>query len=126
MMGSIFAGTEESSGEEIIVNGKKYKTYVCMGSLAAMKRGSSDRYFQKGAKKLVPEGIEARVPFKGKMRDVIFQLMGGLKSGMGYTGSETIEDLRLNTKFVKITNASLKESHPHDVELTKEAPNYNK
>ncbi|AUB32105.1 IMP dehydrogenase [Spiroplasma floricola] len=126
MMGSIFAGTEESPGEEIIANGKKYKTYVGMGSLAAMKRGSSDRYFQKGAKKLVPEGIEARVPFKGKIKDVIFQLMGGLKSGMGYTGSETIEHLRLNTKFVKITNASLKESHPHDVELTKEAPNYNK
>ncbi|QHX37021.1 IMP dehydrogenase [Spiroplasma sp. BIUS-1] len=126
MMGSIFAGTEESPGEEIIANGKKYKTYVGMGSLAAMKRGSSDRYFQKGAKKLVPEGIEARVPFKGKMREVIFQLMGGLKSGMGYTGSEGIEQLRLNTKFVKITSASLKESHPHDVELTKEAPNYNK
>ncbi|WP_338984930.1 IMP dehydrogenase [Spiroplasma endosymbiont of Diplazon laetatorius] len=126
MMGSIFAGTEESPGEEIIANGKKYKTYVGMGSLAAMKRGSSDRYFQKGAKKLVPEGIEARVPFKGKMKDVIFQLMGGLKSGMGYTGSETIDSLRLNTKFVKITSASLKESHPHDVELTKEAPNYNK
>ncbi|WP_339034028.1 IMP dehydrogenase [Spiroplasma endosymbiont of Cantharis rufa] len=126
MMGSIFAGTEESPGEEIIANGKKYKTYVGMGSLVAMKRGSSDRYFQKGAKKLVPEGIEARVPFKGKMREVVFQLMGGLKSGMGYTGSESIEKLRLETKFVKITNASLKESHPHDVELTKEAPNYNK
>ncbi|AGR42491.1 IMP dehydrogenase [Spiroplasma diminutum] len=126
MMGSIFAGTEESPGEEIIANGKKYKSYVGMGSLAAMKRGSSDRYFQKGAKKLVPEGIEARVPFKGKMRDVIFQLMGGLKSGMGYTGSKSIDELRLNTKFVRITNASLKESHPHDVELTKEAPNYNK
>ncbi|ALD66854.1 IMP dehydrogenase [Spiroplasma cantharicola] len=126
MMGSIFAGTEESPGEEIIANGKKYKTYVGMGSLVAMKRGSSDRYFQKGAKKLVPEGIEARVPFKGKMREVVFQLMGGLKSGMGYTGSKGIEELRLETKFVKITNASLKESHPHDVELTKEAPNYNK
>ncbi|WP_339030086.1 IMP dehydrogenase [Spiroplasma endosymbiont of Cantharis nigra] len=126
MMGSIFAGTEESPGEEIIANGKKYKTYVGMGSLVAMKRGSSDRYFQKGAKKLVPEGIEARVPFKGKMREVVFQLMGGLKSGMGYTGSETIEQLRFDTQFVKITNASLKESHPHDVELTKEAPNYNK
>ncbi|WP_342258799.1 IMP dehydrogenase [Spiroplasma endosymbiont of Dioctria linearis] len=126
MMGSIFAGTEESPGEEIIANGKKYKTYVGMGSLVAMKRGSSDRYFQKGAKKLVPEGIEARVPFKGKMREVVFQLMGGLKSGMGYTGSKTIEQLRLETQFVKITNASLKESHPHDVELTKEAPNYNK
>ncbi|MBE4704123.1 IMP dehydrogenase [Spiroplasma platyhelix] len=126
MLGNIFAGTEESPGEEIIANGKKYKTYVGMGSIAAMKRGSSDRYFQKSANKLVPEGIEARVPFKGKVKDVVFQLIGGLKSGMGYTGSKNIEDLRNKTKFVKITNASLKESHPHDVELVKEAPNYNK
>ncbi|AHB35998.1 IMP dehydrogenase [Spiroplasma apis] len=125
MLGSVFAGTVESPGEEIIVNGKKYKTYVGMGSMIAMKRGSSDRYFQKGSKKLVPEGIEARVPFKGKTKDVIFQLMGGLKSGMGYTGSPNIEHLRDETKFVRISNASLKESHPHDVELTKEAPNYN-
>lgn len=125
MLGNIFAGTEESPGEEIIANGKKYKTYVGMGSIAAMKRGSSDRYFQKGANKLVPEGIEGRVPFKGKVKDVIFQLTGGLRSGMGYTGSKDIEDLRHKTKFVKITNASLKESHPHDVEVTKEAPNYN-
>ncbi|QBQ08086.1 inosine 5'-monophosphate dehydrogenase [Spiroplasma gladiatoris] len=126
MLGSIFAGTEESPGEEIIANGKKYKTYVGMGSLAAMSRGSRDRYFQKDAKKLVPEGIEGRVPFKGKAKDVIFQLNGGLRSGMGYTGNKTIEDLRHNTKFVKITSASLRESHPHDVELTKESPNYNK
>lgn len=126
MLGSIFAGTEESPGEEIIVHGKKYKTYVGMGSLSAMKRGSSDRYFQKDSKKLVPEGIEARVPFKGKLKDVIFQLVGGLRSGMGYTGSKDIEELRHKSKFVKITNASLKESHPHDVEITKEAPNYNK
>lgn len=126
MLGNIFAGTEESPGEEIIANGKKYKTYVGMGSIAAMKRGSSDRYFQKSANKLVPEGIEARVPFKGKVKDVVFQLIGGLRSGMGYTGSKTIEDLRHKAKFVKITNASLKESHPHDVELIKEAPNYNK
>lgn len=126
MLGNIFAGTEESPGEEIIANGKKYKTYVGMGSIAAMKRGSSDRYFQKSANKLVPEGIEARVPFKGKVKDVVFQLIGGLRSGMGYTGSKDIESLRNKAKFVKITNASLKESHPHDVELTKEAPNYNK
>lgn len=126
MLGNIFAGTEESPGEEIIANGKKYKSYVGMGSLAAMKRGSSDRYFQKDQKKLVPEGIEARVPFKGKLKDVIFQLVGGIRSGMGYTGSKNIEDLRHKAKFVKITNASLKESHPHDVEITKEAPNYNK
>lgn len=126
MLGNIFAGTEESPGEEIIANGKKYKTYVGMGSIAAMKRGSSDRYFQKSANKLVPEGIEARVPFKGKVKDVVFQLIGGLRSGMGYTGSKTIDDLRNKAKFVKITNASLKESHPHDVELIKEAPNYNK
>ncbi|QGS52321.1 IMP dehydrogenase [Spiroplasma tabanidicola] len=126
MLGSIFAGTEESPGEEIIANGKKYKTYVGMGSLAAMSRGSKDRYFQKDAKKLVPEGIEGRVPFKGHAKDVIFQLNGGLRSGMGYTGSKDIDDLRHNTKFVKITSASLRESHPHDVELTKESPNYNK
>lgn len=126
MLGNIFAGTEESPGEEIIANGKKYKTYVGMGSIAAMKRGSSDRYFQKTANKLVPEGIEARVPFKGKVKDVVFQLIGGLRSGMGYTGSKTIDDLRNKAQFVKITNASLKESHPHDVELIKEAPNYNK
>lgn len=126
MLGSILAGSEESPGEEIIVNGKKYKNYVGMGSLAAMRRGSGDRYFQKGNKKLVPEGIEARVPFKGKVQDVIFQLVGGIKSGMGYVGAKNINALIANTKFVKISNASLKESHPHDVELTKEAPNYNK
>ncbi len=126
MLGSILAGTEESPGEEIIVNGKKYKNYVGMGSLAAMRRGSGDRYFQKGNKKLVPEGIEARVPFKGKVQDVIFQLVGGIRSGMGYVGAKNIKALIADTKFVKISNASLKESHPHDVELTKEAPNYNK
>lgn len=126
MLGSILAGTEESPGEEDIVNGKKYKNYVGMGSLAAMKRGSGDRYFQKGNKKFVPEGIEARVPFKGKVQDVIFQLVGGIRSGMGYVGSKNIMALIENTKFVKISSAGLKESHPHDVELTKEAPNYNK
>ncbi|WP_400255161.1 IMP dehydrogenase [Spiroplasma endosymbiont of Cleonymus obscurus] len=126
MLGSILAGTEESPGEEIIVNGKKYKNYVGMGSLVAMKRGSSDRYFQKGIKKLVPEGIEARVPFKGKVQDVVFQLVGGIRSGMGYVGAKNILSLIQDSKFVKISSAGLKESHPHDVELTKEAPNYNK
>ncbi|WP_339048667.1 IMP dehydrogenase [Spiroplasma endosymbiont of Colias croceus] len=126
MLGSILAGTEESPGEEIIVNGKKYKNYVCMGSLVAMKRGSSDRYFQKGIKKLVPEGIEARVPFKGKVQDVVFQLVGGIRSGMGYVGAKNILSLIQDSKFVKISSAGLRESHPHDVELTKEAPNYNK
>lgn len=101
-----------------------------MGSLAAMKRGSSDRYFQGGkqqeAKKLVPEGIEARVPFKGKLEDVVYQLCGGLRAGMGYCGTATIEDLKTNGKFVRITGAGLRESHPHDVEITQEAPNYQK
>ncbi|WP_339040066.1 IMP dehydrogenase [Spiroplasma endosymbiont of Andrena trimmerana] len=126
MLGSILAGTEESPGEKIIVNGKKYKNYVGMGSLVAMKRGSSDRYFQKGIKKLVPEGIEARVPFKGKVQDVVFQLVGGIRSGMGYVGAKNILSLIQDSKFVKISSAGLRESHPHDVELTKEAPNYNK
>ncbi|AHI53644.1 inosine 5'-monophosphate dehydrogenase [Spiroplasma sabaudiense Ar-1343] len=125
MLGSILAGTDETPGEALIVNGKKYKTYVGMGSIAAMQRGSSDRYFQKGAKKLVPEGIEGRVAFKGAVSDVIFQLIGGLRGGMGYTGSKNIIELRDKTKFIKITNAGLKESHPHDIEITKEAPNYN-
>ncbi|WP_338971740.1 IMP dehydrogenase [Spiroplasma endosymbiont of Panorpa germanica] len=125
MLGSVLAGTQESPGEELIVNGKKYKTYVGMGSIAAMKRGSSDRYFQKDAKKLVPEGIEGRVAFKGTVGEVLFQLIGGLRGGMGYTGSKNIVELRDKAKFVKITNAGLKESHPHDVEITKEAPNYN-
>lgn len=126
MLGSILAGTEESPGEEIIVNGKKYKNYVGMGSLVSMKRGSSDRYFQKGIKKLVPEGIEARVPFKGKVQDVVFQLVGGIRSGMGYVGAKNILSLIQDSKFVKISSTGLRESHPHDVELTKEAPNYNK
>ncbi|MGY6172429.1 IMP dehydrogenase [Candidatus Mycoplasma pogonae] len=127
MLGSILAGCEESPGEELIVAGKKYKSYVGMGSLAAMKRGSSDRYFQqKQAKKLVPEGVEARVPFKGKVKDEIFQLIGGLRSGMGYTGNATIEELRTKAQFVKISSAGLKESHTHNVEIEKNAPNYNK
>ncbi len=124
MLGSMFAGTEEAPGEEIIYNGRKFKTYVGMGSIAAMKRGSKDRYFQTEAKKLVPEGIEGRVPYKGNLQDVIYQLCGGLRAGMGYCGAKDIQALIDDAKFVKITNAGLKESHPHDVSVTKEAPNY--
>ena len=130
MFGGMFAGCEEAPGEEILYNGRRYKTYVGMGSLAAMKRGSSDRYFQgdkkQEAKKLVPEGIEARVAFKGKLEDVVYQLCGGLRSGMGYCGTATVEDLKQNAKFVRITGAGLRESHPHNVEITQEAPNYQK
>lgn len=129
MLGGLLAGTEEAPGEEIIYNGRRYKIYQGMGSLAAMKRGSGDRYFQGGkkeAKKLVPEGIEGRVPFKGKLEDVIYQLCGGIRAGMGYCGTGTIEDLKLNGRFVRITNAGLIESHPHDIELTAAAPNYSK
>lgn len=129
MLGSLLAGTKESPGEEVIYQGRRFKTYVGMGSLAAMKRGSSDRYFQKGngeAKKLVPEGIEGRVPYKGELQDTIYQLCGGLRSGMGYCGTPTIDKLRVDGKFVKITSAGLQESHPHDVHITKEAPNYTK
>lgn len=127
MLGGLLAGCEETPGEILEVYGKKVKTYVGMGSLSAMQRGSSDRYFQGGQKelkKLVPEGIEATVPYKGPMSDVVYQMMGGLRSGMGYCGCESIEDLKQNAHFVKITNAGLKESHPHDVENVKEAPNY--
>jgi IMP dehydrogenase len=124
MVGSLLAGTEEAPGEEIIFNGRKFKTYVGMGSLAAMKRGSGDRYFQGKAKKLVPEGIEGRVAYKGALSDVIFQLCGGIRSGMGYCGTPTIEILKRDGKFVKITGSGLKESHPHDINITKEAPNY--
>ncbi|MBN2605323.1 MAG: IMP dehydrogenase [Bacilli bacterium] len=129
MIGSLLAGTKESPGEEIIFQGRRFKTYVGMGSLAAMKRGSSDRYFQKGngeTKKLVPEGIEGRVPYNGELSDIVYQLVGGLRSGMGYCGTKTIDDLMRNGKFVKITSAGLSESHPHDVHITKEAPNYSK
>ncbi|WP_036256259.1 IMP dehydrogenase [Mesoplasma syrphidae] len=126
MLGSMFAGTEESPGDVIHIDGNSYKTYVGMGSLAAMSRGSSDRYFQKGAKKLVPEGIESMVNYKGPLAEIVFQMLGGLRSGMGYTGSHTIEELRTNTKFVQITNAGLVESHPHDVKMIQAAPNYNK
>ena len=124
MLGSLLAGTEEAPGEEIIFQGRKFKAYQGMGSLAAMKRGSKDRYFQADAKKLVPEGIEGRVPHKGSIADVVYQLCGGLRAGMGYCGTPTIQDLIENGKFVRITGAGLHESHPHDVVITKEAPNY--
>ena len=126
MLGSLLAGASESPGEEVIFEGRRYKVYVGMGSLAAMARGSKDRYFQatKEAKKLVPEGIEGRVPHKGKLEDIVYQLLGGLRSGMGYCGTPTIEALKCDGKFVRITNAGLKESHPHDIQITKEAPNY--
>jgi IMP dehydrogenase len=129
MLGSLLAGTKESPGDEIVFQGRRYKTYVGMGSLAAMKRGSSDRYFQKGngeTKKLVPEGIEGRVAYKGELADTIYQLCGGVRSGMGYSGTKDIETLKLNGKFVQITSAGLIESHPHDVHITTEAPNYTK
>ena len=124
MMGSIFAGCDESPGTFELYQGRKYKVYRGMGSLAAMENGSKDRYFQEDAKKLVPEGVEGRVAYKGSVEDTVFQLMGGLRSGMGYCGAPTIEDLKQTGKFVKISSASLKESHPHDIHITKEAPNY--
>lgn len=124
MIGSLFAGTEEAPGEEVIYQGRKFKAYQGMGSLSAMRRGSKDRYFQSDAKKLVPEGIEGRVPYKGLLSEVVYQLCGGLRAGMGYCGTSTIESLIKDGKFVKITNAGLNESHPHDVVITKEAPNY--
>lgn len=124
MMGSLFAGTEESPGEIEIYQGRSYKVYRGMGSLGAMKEGSNDRYFQEDAAKFVPEGIEGRVPYKGTLSDTIFQLVGGLRSGMGYCGTATIPELKANGRFVKISSASLVESHPHDVQITKEAPNY--
>ncbi|MGN1214034.1 MAG: IMP dehydrogenase, partial [Bacteroidaceae bacterium] len=128
MIGSLVAGTEESPGETIILNGRKFKTYRGMGSLEAMENGSKDRYFQSGvveAKKLVPEGIAGRVPYKGTVQEVIYQLVGGLRSGMGYCGAPTIEALH-NAKFTRITNAGVLESHPHDITITSEAPNYSR
>ena len=124
MIGSLFAGCSESPGEEELYQGRRFKVYRGMGSIAAMEQGSKDRYFQESNKKLVPEGVEGRVPYKGIVADTVYQLMGGLRSGMGYCGTPTIEDLRKNGKFVRITNAGLKESHPHDINITKEAPNY--
>ncbi len=126
MLGSMLAGTYEAPGEEIIKDGRRYKVYRGMGSLGAMKRGSSGRYFQEGAKKLVPEGIEGMVPYKGPVADVLFQIVGGLRAAMGYTGSPDIETFRKKTRFVRITMAGLIESHPHDVTITKEAPNYSR
>lgn len=124
MIGSLFAGTDESPGEFEIYQGRRFKVYRGMGSIGAMKAGSSDRYFQENAQKLVPEGIEGRVPYKGPLHEVVYQLIGGLRAGMGYTGCRTIEELKSKTRFVRITNAGLRESHPHDVQITKEAPNY--
>ncbi len=126
MIGNLLAGTTESPGEFVIYKGRRYKTYRGMGSLAAMKEGSKDRYFQDEfeSEKLVPEGIEGRVPYKGDLKDVIYQLVGGLSLAMGYCGSSNLEEFKANTKFIKITNAALRESHPHDVIITKEAPNY--
>ncbi len=126
MIGSLFAGTDESPGETILFQGRTYKTYRGMGSIGAMKQGSKDRYFQGGEEdvKLVPEGIEGRVPFRGPLSENVHQLMGGLRSGMGYTGCKTIKDLQENAQFMRITNAGLRESHVHDVNITHEAPNY--
>lgn len=124
MIGSMFAGCEESPGQTEIFQGRSFKVYRGMGSLAAMEKGSKDRYFQEDAKKFVPEGVEGRVPYRGKLSDMVFQMLGGLKSSMGYCGCGTIEELRTKAEFVRITNASLIESHPHDIAITKEAPNY--
>ncbi len=124
MVGSLLAGTEESPGEMEIHQGRYFKVYRGMGSLGAMKEGSGDRYFQEDAKKLVPEGIEGRVPYRGSLADIIYQMVGGIRAGMGYCGVATIQALKTDTRFIRITGAGLKESHPHDVQITKEAPNY--
>ena len=128
MAGSLFAGVEESPGETIIYQGRKFKTYRGMGSVEAMQEGSKDRYFQdleEDVRKLVPEGITGRVPYKGNLSEVVFQLIGGLKAGMGYCGSQNIQQLK-EARFVKITNSGMIESHPHDVAITREAPNYSR
>lgn len=124
MIGSLFAGCEESPGESEIYQGRRFKVYRGMGSIAAMEKGSRDRYFQTGTKKLVPEGVEGRVPYKGSLADTVYQLLGGLRSGMGYCGCKTIPELQERGQFIRITGAGLKESHPHDINITKEAPNY--
>ncbi|MFC4098764.1 IMP dehydrogenase [Paenibacillus xanthanilyticus] len=124
MIGSLFAGTEESPGEFEIYQGRRFKVYRGMGSIGAMKEGSKDRYFQENENKLVPEGIEGRVAYKGPLADTVHQLIGGLRSGMGYCGTKNIDELKNDTSFIRITNAGLRESHPHDVQITKEAPNY--
>ena len=124
MIGSLLAGCEESPGETELYQGRRFKVYRGMGSMSAMEKGSRDRYFQENSKKLVPEGVEGRVPFKGPLSDTVFQLIGGLRAGMGYCGAPTIEALKRDARFVKITGAGLRESHPHDISITKEAPNY--
>ena len=126
MIGSMFAGTEEAPGEVELFQGRSYKSYRGMGSIAAMQKGSSDRYFQADSadEKLVPEGVEGRVPFKGPLTSTIYQLLGGVRSSMGYVGCATIDDMRTRPEFVKVTNAGMRESHVHDVTITKEAPNY--
>jgi IMP dehydrogenase len=126
MMGSMLAGTDESPGESFLLEGRRFKTLRGMGSLSALEEGSADRYFQEGsdARKFVPEGIEGRVPYKGAVSDTIYQLVGGLRSGMGYLGSPDIDTLRTETRFMRITGGGLRESHPHDVTITREAPNY--
>jgi IMP dehydrogenase len=126
MIGSLFAGTEESPGELVLLDGRSYKVYRGMGSIGAMGEGSRDRYAQEGveASKLVPEGIEGRVPYRGRIADTIFQLVGGLRAGMGYLGASNLEEMVAKARFVRITHAGLMESHPHDVIITKEAPNY--
>jgi IMP dehydrogenase len=124
MIGSLFAGTEESPGESEIYQGRRFKVYRGMGSIGAMKEGSKDRYFQENENKLVPEGIEGRVAYKGPLADTVHQLIGGLRSGMGYCGTKSLYELQSDTQFVRISNAGLRESHPHDVHITKEAPNY--
>jgi IMP dehydrogenase len=126
MLGSMFAGTDESPGETFLLEGRRFKVIRGMGSLSAMEAGSADRYFQEGAdaRKLVPEGIEGRVPYKGPVADTVFQLVGGLRSGMGYCGAGTLDDLRAKARFLRITSGGLRESHPHDVVITREAPNY--
>jgi len=129
MMGSLLAGTDEAPGEKVLFEGRVYKTYRGMGSLSAMEHGSKDRYFQGDVtetEKLVPEGIEGRVPYKGRARDVLYQMVGGLRSGMGYCGCQTIADFQERAEMVRATTAGMAESHPHDVQITKEAPNYGK
>jgi len=124
MLGNILAGTEESPGETVFLTGRRYKVYRAMGSITAMRAGSSDRYFQEEEKKLVPEGVEGIVPYRGKVGEVLFQLIGGLRSGMGYCGARTIRELQVKARFIRVTTAGLRESHPHNIKITKEPPNY--
>ena len=124
MIGSIFAGTDESPGEKVIYKGRAFKEYRGMGSEGAMKEGSSDRYFQEGQGKFVPEGVEGLVPYKGSVRDIVFQLVGGIRSGMGYVGARNLKELKERAKFIRISFSALKESHVHDIQITKQPPNY--